>query len=145
MPGAPVVMIGDISRRRGRRFRPHRSHQSGRDVDAAYYILPEAQQQANGYGWQRARSSTLDAKRQWRLFRYWIQQDIVTYIFVDRRLQRAMLRHAEHIGEDDEFLATVFQVHPNSEDPIIRYSPGHDDHFHVRFRCEERDTRCREF
>ena len=35
-PGAPLVMIGDLSRPRGGRFSGHASHQNGLDVDVYY-------------------------------------------------------------------------------------------------------------
>jgi len=35
-PGAPQVMIGDLSRRSGGRFRGHASHQNGLDADVYY-------------------------------------------------------------------------------------------------------------
>jgi hypothetical protein len=35
-PGVPQVMIGDLSRRTGGRFRGHASHQNGLDVDVYY-------------------------------------------------------------------------------------------------------------
>ena len=38
-PGAQKIRLGDISRRRGRKLKPHRSHQSGRDIDIGYIGL----------------------------------------------------------------------------------------------------------
>lgn len=137
IPAAGTPMVADISRRRGGRLRPHRSHTTGRDVDVTYY-------QTNGRSsiWERTSRSTLDMAAQWELFRYWIEQDIVTYIFIDHRLSRALYDYAESRGEDAALLEKAFGERRGRG--ILRYSPGHDDHFHVRFRCAEHDTVCRE-
>lgn len=137
VPAAGTPMVADISRRRGGRLRPHRSHTTGRDVDVTYY-------QSNGRSaiWERTTRSTLDHAAQWELFRYWIEQDIVTYIFIDHRLSRSLYDYAVSRGEDAALLEKAFGERRGRG--ILRYSPGHDDHFHVRFRCAEHDTVCRE-
>ncbi|MCH2137335.1 MAG: penicillin-insensitive murein endopeptidase, partial [Phycisphaerales bacterium] len=37
-PDTPDLAIGDLSRKHGGKLRPHKSHQSGRDADIAYYV-----------------------------------------------------------------------------------------------------------
>lgn len=138
LPGGGTPLVADISRRRGGRFRPHRSHTSGRDVDVTFYrndVVSTPQ-------FTRTRRTTLDHARQWYLFKYWIERDLVTYIFVDNRLQRSLYDYAASQGEDPELLAEAFGA-PRGRG-ILRYSPGHDDHFHVRFVCPSGDPTCRE-
>lgn len=138
MPGGARPMIGDLSRRRGGRLKRHRSHRTGRDADVAYYFLDH--QRSNSF-WP-AWPSTMDKERQWALFRYWLERDLVTYIFIDPRLQRALYDHAVSLGEDPELLARAFGERNRGRSGILRYSPGHRDHFHVRFHCADHDSRC---
>ena len=140
LPGGATPMIGDLSRRHGRRLKRHRSHQSGRDADVAYYFHDHARSLA----FTPASPSTMDLERQWALFSYWIERDLVTYIFIDPRLQRALRRYAEAQGVAQAEIDRVFGGDGGRRSGILRYSPGHRDHFHVRFRCAERDERCRD-
>lgn len=140
MPGGATPMIGDLSRRRGGRLKRHRSHRTGRDADVAYYFHDHSRSLNFTYASPR----TMDLERQWALFRYWLERDLVIYIFIDPRLQRALYDHAMRIGEDPAFIERAFGRRNVGSDGILRYSPGHRDHLHVRFRCAERDRRCRE-
>lgn len=138
--GAPVVVIGDLSARRGGRLRPHRSHQSGRDVDFAYYRL-------DGNSAERfvvTRPHELDVERQWYLLRFWIKSGVVDRMFIDPRLSRAMAEHAAASGDNPAFLDMVFGEDRAGRSGLIGYSPGHNDHAHVRFRCTKSDTSCRD-
>lgn len=139
LPGAPRPMIGDVSARYGGRLRPHRSHQSGRDADVAYYLRNPSDSES----FTVARRDTLDIERQWALFRYWIERGLVEYVFVDRRFIPLMRQHAVAMGDDPEVIAWAFGDADARIHPIIRTSPGHDDHFHVRFICAAADARCR--
>ena len=138
LPGGGTPLVADISRRHGGRFRPHRSHVSGRDADVTYYRRSAP---ATPF-FDRTTRSTLDHARQWYLFRYWIERDQVTYIFIDNRLQRSLYDFARAQGEDPELMEIAFGQPRGSG--VLRYSPGHDDHFHVRFRCADHDAACRD-
>lgn len=138
LPGGGTPLVADISRRRGGRFRPHRSHTSGRDVDVTYY----RNDVVSTSHFTPTRRSTMDHARQWHLFKYWIERDLVTYIFIDNRLQRSLYNYAVSQGESPELLAEAFGE-PRGRG-ILRYSPGHDDHFHVRFVCTPEDPTCRD-
>lgn len=138
LPGGATPMVGDLSRRHGRRLKRHRSHQSGRDADVAYYFHDAARSEA----FTPATPATMDIERQWALFSYWIERDVVTYVFIDPRLQRALRRFAESQGIEASEIDRIFGGGRSAG--ILRYSPGHRDHFHVRFRCADRDDRCRD-
>lgn len=137
-PGASTMMIGDMSRFGGGRMRPHRSHQSGRDADVTYYRLAG---EGTGQFWD-ARSDEFDVGRTWALFRYWMKRDWAEFIFVDRSIQRMLADYAYSVGEDPDFVQRVIEVEGEGKRSIIRHSPGHTHHFHVRFRCEEKNTEC---
>lgn len=138
-PGASTMMIGDMSRFGGGRIRPHRSHQSGRDADVSYYRLGRVD---DGEFWD-ARSEEFDVARTWALFRYWIKRDWAEFIFVDHAIQQMLADYAYSVGEDPEFVQRVIEIEGGGKRSIIRYSPGHTHHFHVRFRCARADTECK--
>ena len=138
-PDTGVVAIGDISLRNGGRLPPHRSHRSGRDVDVSYYCHDEI---CARRFWD-ARSDNLDIPRQWELFRFWIEADVVDYIFVDSAIQKRLYEYAQAIGHDTEWLNEVFEYRGGRRRSIIRHVRGHADHFHVRFRCSPDDVQCR--
>lgn len=130
----PRLGIGDISREGGGYLRPHRSHQSGMDVDLGYYYL-------GGYGWyKRATKATLDRARTWALVEALIAEGDVEYIFIDRSVQLLLIEHARSVGVDEATLVHVFGEKPLKRG-IVKHTWGHDDHIHVRFY--DREARLR--
>jgi hypothetical protein len=136
LPGGTIPMVADLSRRDGGRLRPHRSHQSGRDADITYF---DSYPGPAG-GFRRETSYSLDYERQWELFTYWIERDMVEYIFVDRRLIRGLSQYATSIGASPSLMEMAFGR--SGRHGIIRHEPGHSDHLHVRFQCAEHDRAC---
>jgi LysM repeat protein len=142
-PRAPRVMVHDISHRQGGWMRGHHSHQSGRDLDIAYYQL-------NCKGpctFRPVGSRQLDVQRQWKLFEYWLRRNQVEAIFMDYRLQKVLYHHAKRKGATREQLLRWFQ-YPNGRGSVlgvIRHYRKHADHAHVRFACHRSDRRCRSF
>jgi LysM repeat protein len=140
-PDAPRVEVHDLSRRRGGALHGHRSHESGRDADVAYF-----QQSCRGAcGFRRLGPDQLDVARQWALFRQWLEHDRVDAIFMDHGLQRALYQHARASGVSRRDLSRWFQYPRPPEDRygVIRHHPRHADHYHVRFICHETDPDCR--
>ncbi|HHH29277.1 MAG TPA: murein endopeptidase [Polyangiaceae bacterium] len=122
------VWLGHFSDEDGGRLRPHRSHQSGRDVDLSYYYLPEKAE------WYRpAVRGTLDVARTWTFVRALLTKTDVELILIDRRVQKMLKEHALAIGEDPAWLDSVFQHRSRSTKPIIKHTWGHRTHIHVRF------------
>ena len=122
------LFIGHLSREHGGPIRPHRSHQSGRDVDCSYYYLPHKAE------WYRpAVKGTLDLDRTWAFVRAMITETDVEMILIDIRVQKLLKQHAVTLGEDKEWLDSVFQFRGRGGAPIIRHAYGHRTHIHVRF------------
>jgi len=137
----PRVRVHDLSEREGGWMSGHRSHQSGRDADIAYY---QTRCPRSGCPFRRFHPSNLDVERQWTLFRHWLEEGVVQAIFMDYRLQEVLYRHARSEGATRRELHRWFQ-HPRGRDfplGIIRHYPNHHDHAHVRFRCPETDEEC---
>ncbi|GAB4566632.1 MAG: hypothetical protein Tsb0020_18460 [Haliangiales bacterium] len=161
-PGA-VVGIADISKPGGGALVGHRSHQSGRDVDLIYYALdpdglPLTPDEHMAYYTPRGRGTYarspefvrdiperyFDLPRNWALVRALVtDSDVeVQHIFVSNRIRRWLLTYARRVGEPAEVIADAGR--------LLRRPHGvgsHNDHMHVRIRCNERDAlmgRCRD-
>lgn len=116
----PRLRIGHISRKGGGRLRPHSSHQAGRDVDLCFYELEKP----------TARGDRFDLPRNWALLRALVTNGDVQFILVDKRLQKKLFEYAVSIGEDREWLDSLFRAGPES---LMIHARRHRDHFHVRY------------
>jgi penicillin-insensitive murein endopeptidase len=125
-PDAPKLRVGDISRERGGYIRPHRSHQTGLDIDLGYYYATDAR------WYTKANAENLDREKTWALVKALIAQGTVEYMFMDRSVQALLREHALSRGESPEWVLGLFQKAPRTE-AMIRHTWGHLTHFHVRF------------
>lgn len=141
-PNIPRIAIHDLSNERGGPFPPHRSHQSGRDADIGYYHTGCTSTDCQ---YRAIRASELVPRYQWELFKFWIDQGTVDYLFVDYTLQEPLYDYAKSIGVSSRDLDRIFQYPRgrHSRAGVIRHEPGHRTHFHVRFACNPRDRGCR--
>jgi murein endopeptidase len=137
-PGGPKLAIGDISAKGGGYLRPHLSHQSGRDVDISYFYV-------GGERWyQRATAENLDFARTWAFVRALVTLTDVDLLLIDHSIQTILRDYAESIGENREWLDTLFHGRERVP-PIIRHAPGHATHLHIRFYnpiAQETGRRC---
>ncbi|MBV1860750.1 MAG: penicillin-insensitive murein endopeptidase [Nannocystaceae bacterium] len=123
------LFVGAISRRNGRRLPPHRSHQSGRDVDVRLPAMPHAE----GF---KLDVDEVDWHATWALVDAFVRTGDVQVIFLERKLRRRLKRAGLALGANDERIAHVMGS--------VRHSPGHTAHVHVRFRCAASEARCRD-
>ncbi len=132
-PGGHALVVGDLSRKSGGPFRPHRSHQSGRDADIGYYQLAGTPEKL-----VRTTARTLDRARTWTLIASLVANDKVEMIFMDRGLERALYTYAKQVAKvPDAVLARVFSYPGRGKTGVVRYLRGHSDHFHVRFAAPQ--------
>jgi penicillin-insensitive murein endopeptidase len=127
-PDSPRLHVGHLSQRRGGRLTGHKSHQSGRDVDVDYYHKTPKPQ-----FYRTATAASLDRHRTWTFVRALITETDVEMIFINTSIQRLLKRHAEGLGEDSDWLDSIFEVDSKEPYPIIRHARGHQTHIHVRF------------
>ncbi|MEM6990998.1 MAG: penicillin-insensitive murein endopeptidase [Myxococcota bacterium] len=121
------IFIGAMSQKSGRRLRPHRSHQSGRDIDVRLPAMPHV----TGYKLDR---TEVDWHATWMMVDAFVRTDEVQVIFLERKL-RARLRSAGlRMGATDERIEAVMGK--------IRHSKGHTSHVHVRFNCSADAPKC---
>ncbi len=123
------LFVGAMSRRSGRRLPPHRSHQSGRDVDVRLPAMPHA----DGY---KLQSHEVDWHATWALVDAFVRTGHVQVIFLERKLRRRLQRAGLALGADDDRLARVMGK--------VRHSPGHTAHIHVRFECAAAEAECKD-
>ncbi len=147
--GGPPMILGSISKQHGGKMGPHKSHQSGRDVDILFYMMaPDGRRKrARGFydfdGQGRCLSKnckgwSFDVQRNWWLVRtlLWSRRPQIQYIFVSNGLRNLMMGYARSRNEHPEILkrARRVLVQPGNSSP-------HADHFHVRIYCTNADRR----
>jgi penicillin-insensitive murein endopeptidase len=141
-PGS-VLLVGDLSAEQGGPLDGHRSHQSGRDADVAFFMLdwrgrPHRAEHFVAFGGDgralHERGVVFDDARNFALVAAWLRDSRarVTNVFVSRPLRQRLLaygaRHAEHSVVNQ--MAALFSQPAGVS--------AHDDHFHVRIACPER-------
>jgi penicillin-insensitive murein endopeptidase len=122
----PVLPLGDISAEKGGPISPHISHQSGRDVDIAYFYKGDAR------WYRRGNAKNLDIPRNWAFVKALVTETDVELILIDHSIQALLREHALAIGEDPAWLDSVFRGGAGLR-PLIRHARGHATHIHVRF------------
>jgi LysM repeat protein len=129
-PDAPAMTVGDLSLPTGGRMPPHKSHQNGLDAD----ICILSTDATRNCIWRAIGADELDVPRTWYLFKSWMDQGYVEYIFIDRKLQAPLYEYARSRGATEAQLARWFEYpRRGGSSALIRHEPGHDDHFHIRF------------
>jgi murein DD-endopeptidase MepM/ murein hydrolase activator NlpD len=131
------LVVCDMSRARGGRFRPHRSHTSGRDVDIRLPLrkgLPD--------GTIPVLASQVDWDAAWQLVKSLVDTGQVRYVFLARPRQKPLYQAALRAGESEASLEALIQYPRRSLTAVVRHSAGHTKHIHVRFRCAPDATRC---
>ena len=81
--GVPAVVIGALSADGGGFLKPHKSHQSGRDVDIAYLRTTKGQPRR----FELTDASNLDPERTWAFLEALLSTGEVGWIFVDYEVQ----------------------------------------------------------
>lgn len=151
LPGARLS-VGELSAERGGSLPGHRSHESGRDADIAFYMLDArgrpyepfafAAFGADGVGRRPNAMLRFDDDRNWELVaRLVADPDArVQHIFVSRTIQRRLLQTAARRRAPRSVVARAEQV-------MVQPSHGHPhaNHFHVRVYCNPHERpRCRD-
>jgi penicillin-insensitive murein endopeptidase len=136
-----LLSVADLSQRRGGPFEHHGSHQSGRDVDLAFFMRDSQGKPVdpidfiafdrNGFSVDPPMAYRFDVARNWAIVAALLtsERGEVQWIFVAEHLKRLLLERAEASGAEPELVARARKA--------LR-QPGaksHWDHFHVRVRC----------
>ena len=131
------ILLWDMSVKRGGRFGPHKSHRTGRDVDIALPVK-------NGFAPDAPHDDAIDWDVTWQLVKSFIETGDVKYIFLSRQRQAALYKAARSAGTTPEQLDAMIQFPRFTKYGIVRHSPGHHCHLHVRFGCGPDELNCYE-
>jgi len=136
-----ILSVGHLSRRGGGEIDHHASHESGRDVDIAFYVkdtkgkqlLPSRFVAFTGDGKAPTMPGAhFDDARNWQLVVSLLSDPVarVSHVFVAAPLRARLLGYAERIGAPQNLRVRAAEVlmQPHGSLP-------HDDHFHVRIAC----------
>ncbi|MCH9684639.1 MAG: penicillin-insensitive murein endopeptidase [Deltaproteobacteria bacterium] len=136
---AKPLTVSSISRRKGGKFSPHSSHQTGRDVDIR---LPR-----KSGGAKSQSPSTIDWTMTWQLVKALADTGEVEYIFISWSRQKYLYRAAQSAGATKSQLTKLIQYPRKSKSNkgLVRHSSGHTVHLHVRFTCTPGNTRCKSY
>jgi penicillin-insensitive murein endopeptidase len=140
------LTVGDLSRPGGGRFRPHVSHQSGRDADIGFYLLDRRSTPVNAHLFVRLNNKAMgiqwgslyrfDAARNWALIESLLSHPTtdVQHIFVANAIKRRLIQQAVREGANPEVLMRARRVISQP-----RNGAPHRSHFHVRIYCADDD------
>ncbi|MBN2527323.1 MAG: penicillin-insensitive murein endopeptidase [Deltaproteobacteria bacterium] len=144
--------VGDLSKRTGGEFEHHASHQNGRDVDFAFYILNVKGKSIssnemipfdkNGFSIEPPMKYRFDVERNWALVQELAESHkvAVQWIFVAGHLENLLLEHAANAGVSAQTIARAEQMMKQPS------KNSHFDHFHIRIYCPANDKpHCKDF
>ena len=130
-PSSAPFVVGDLSRKKGGKFAPHLSHQTGLDIDMSYAFRDNQKRSR----FESATRETMDAEKTWHFMKSILETGNTQYLFVDHKLQRPLYEQAKASGLSEKALEEIFQ-YPRSrytKKGIIRHTRGHRNHMHIRF------------
>ena len=132
------ISVGTMSRMRGGEIGHHHSHQTGRDLDIRLPLRPEVPQALT------PTKSRIDWDMSYELVQVFARRESTAVIFLDYQCQRRLRRAAEARGVDEAELDALLQFPrgPGASLGVVRHSPGHDKHIHVRFTCGPDEPSC---
>jgi penicillin-insensitive murein endopeptidase len=148
---APIT-VGDLSAQCGGRVDRHRSHQSGRDADIAFFmrrvdeargvsepVAPQDYVSFTALGESVDHRFAFDTARNWSLVEALLTDPevLVERIFVARAQRAALLRYARGRARPDVFTRAQWALLQPAHVSV------HDNHFHVRIGCPRGDDQCR--
>jgi len=145
VPNSQPLVIGNLSKKKGGDIDMSRSHNTGRDVDLAYYtanLNGESVKSLYHRFDARGRSIAapgkykLDLPRNWALVKALIQnKDAETqWIIVASWIENMLLNYAISIGEPATLIMQAEQMMM-----VPTWAKPHDNHLHIRMLCSPRD------
>jgi len=145
--GEPLVM-GNLSKKGGGDIKMSRSHNTGRDVDYAYWTESldgtSAKSDYHRFG-DNGRSKDapgkyrLDVKRNWAFVRAMIdsEETELQYLITSPGIERLLLEHAQSVGEPSYIIHRAERMMM-----LPGWAKPHDNHVHLRVLCTPKDWRA---
>jgi penicillin-insensitive murein DD-endopeptidase len=146
-PGA-ILLVGQLSRAGGGDIDRHRSHESGRDADIAFFLRGAADKQLMPAHFVRVGTdgassawpgAYFDDAKNWALVAALVSdpEAHVSHLFVAAPLRARLLAYAEKMGAPASVRLRAAEA---MQQP--RGALPHDDHFHVRIACPAHMPGC---
>jgi penicillin-insensitive murein endopeptidase len=143
-----ILYVGQLSRAGGGDIDRHRSHESGRDADIAFFLrsttgkelvpphFVAVRMDGTAAAWPGA---YFDDAKNWALVAAMVgdSEAHVTHLFIAAPLRARLLAYAEAVGAPALLRMRAAEV---MQQP--RGALPHDDHFHVRIGCPAHMTSC---
>ncbi len=138
--GAHRLLVGDLSRKRGGRLKPHAGHQNGREADIGFYMR---RGKPLGGLW-RVGAAQIDAKRTLTLIGCFVSSGELMNIFLDRSLQPPLVKEARKRGWSKRRIKSTFSWPRGRRSRVgwVQHRGGHWNHMHVRLKCARHERRC---
>lgn len=131
------LTFGSMSWRHGGTLTGHVSHQTGRDLDVA---LPLLEKHPQGVPITPER---VDWEVTWKLVTAMFDTKDVVVVFLDYDLQEPLYKAAARLGATAEERKRYLQYPRGPKAPgLLRHSPGHTSHVHIRFACGPYEIEC---
>ena len=139
-PYSVLGVVADISKSGGGYFPPHKSHRRGIDADVGYFKVGNEQLRYL----EVVTPDTIDIVKTWDLIRAYINTGHVSVIFMDYRLQGVLYDYLVRLGYEPDLIDALVQFPRGIGESggLIRHSPGHHHHLHVRFDCSDPSRPC---
>lgn len=145
-----VLVLSDMSRKTGGYLPPHRSHQSGRDIDIWLPTIKGAYKDIYRRDDRKPKPEEVHWLAAWALAKSLIDTGEVLYIFLNYNVQEKLFQAAVQLEATKEERNLIQWVPGRNLDErrshgIIRHAFGHTGHMHVRFKCSRQERRgdCR--
>ena len=92
----------------------------------------------------RPKPHRIDWRATWELVKAFASTREVVYVFLEYKLQRRLFNAAEEAGASESERAELIQWPRGrySGRGLVRHSPGHVGHIHVRFTCGPYEPEC---
>ena len=132
------VLIGSISRRKGGKMAPHRSHQSGRDIDIRLPLRP-------GLGKTKAPTADeIDWYATWAMIEAYARTEQAEVVFLNEAHHGRLYAAARAMGVSRERVHDLLRWPKwrGDADPLVQHAEGHNAHLHVRVRCGSDEAKC---
>lgn len=132
------LLLGSMSYRHGGPIEGHVSHQTGRDIDIRLPLLADVPT------WFPLKPWRVDWGALWTLISALDATGHVQVVFLDYAMQKNLYKVATDAGVAEDERRRILQW-PRGEKAhlgLVRHSPGHEHHIHVRFDCGAYETEC---
>lgn len=132
----PALLIGAISKRSGGRFAPHRSHQSGRDIDIRLPLRPGTAVTHD------PTADEVDWYATWVLIESFVATGEIEAVFLNEAHHERLYRAGRALGVAREDAFEIVRWPRWRGAGIVQHAEGHNAHLHVRVRCGASERAC---